>query len=113
MGYRAGSYAMDILKPKHMKEMQCSIEIVGRTPYTCIIDGIQCSTYCTIGKGNLTIAGSSKKISMIFRHKRRTITLTPRSTTVRDALAAGGVKHKRQWKAEEPIESLFIIKDGA
>jgi formylmethanofuran dehydrogenase subunit E len=112
MGYRAGSYGMDRLKPKHMKEIQCSVAIIDHTPYSCIIDGIQCSTHCTIGKGNLTIARSSEKISMTFKNKERTITLTPRSTTVRDALAAGGFKHKRQWKAEEPIESLFIIKDG-
>jgi formylmethanofuran dehydrogenase subunit E len=59
LGFKAGSYAMGKLHPEGIKDIACRINTIMSTPYTCIIDGIQCSSHCTLGKGNLV---STKRI---------------------------------------------------
>lgn len=113
IGYRAGRYAMERLKPKGMKDISCSVTVSGRTPYTCIIDGIQCSSLCTIGKGNLAITNGSDMISITFEHDEKSITLIPRRSVVKDALDAGGFRDTREWREEEDVASLFNIEEGS
>jgi formylmethanofuran dehydrogenase subunit E len=111
LGYRAGRYAMERLKPKGMKDICCSVTVIGRTPYTCIIDGIQCSSFCTSGKCNLSVADGSDKIRIVFENGEKRITLVPRSSVVGDALATGGFNDMVQWREKDSIESLFTIDE--
>ncbi len=39
------------------------------TPFSCVLDGIQAATKCTIGNGKLEVKNSSEAISAIFRLK--------------------------------------------
>ncbi len=55
IGYRAGIVARNRLKPKDIYDLQCIVRIPGKIPYSCSIDGIQASTCCTLGKGNIII----------------------------------------------------------
>lgn len=112
IGYRAGNYAMNKLKPEHIKDIVCSITIMKKTPYSCIIDGIQCSTCCTTGKGNLNIKHSTGDIKIYFKNKTKSIILTLHKTVLKSALNVGSFDDNKQWKADTPIESLFIIKEA-
>jgi formylmethanofuran dehydrogenase subunit E len=111
IGYRAGRYAMDKLKPEYIKDISCCVNIIGRTPYTCIIDGIQCATFCTTGKSNLSIKHSARDISIVFKNKSKTINLIPRKNIIKDALSTEKMTDNKQWKAVESIDSIFIIKE--
>lgn len=111
LGYRAGEYAKDILKPEHIKDIVCSISIIKKTPYSCIIDGIQCSTCCTTGKGNLSIKNSTRNISIVFKKNNRSIILSPTKEALKAALSDGNLNDTKQWKEEQSIDSLFTIED--
>ncbi len=58
LGYMAGRLAVSILKPTDELGMEAIVECPGERPYTCFVDGVQCSTKCTLGKGNLKLVQS-------------------------------------------------------
>ena len=55
LGYIAGKYAVDKLKPKNEFEFKAMIKCPLKTPFSCAIDGLQCSSSCTFGKGNIKV----------------------------------------------------------
>ncbi len=58
LGYMAGMLAVSILKPKDELSMEAVVECPWRRPFTCFVDGVQCSTKCTLGKGNIKLKES-------------------------------------------------------
>ena len=55
IGYRAGIVARNMLKPKDIHALQCIVRIPSKVPYSCSVDGVQASTCCTLGKGNIIV----------------------------------------------------------
>jgi len=53
LGYRIGKYAVEHLAPRDEFDLLTEVFIPLKTPYSCILDGIQCSTKCTLGKWNI------------------------------------------------------------
>ncbi len=53
IGYVLGRYIVERLKPRDEFDLFISVAIPLKTPYSCILDGIQCSTKCTLGKWNI------------------------------------------------------------
>ena len=49
-GYLLSKYALELIDAKEGENLYCIAEAKN-----CMIDGIQCTTGCTIGKGNLAI----------------------------------------------------------
>ncbi|MGC9314161.1 MAG: formylmethanofuran dehydrogenase subunit E family protein [bacterium] len=54
LGYRFGSFLLDEFKSESIKGIAVHISIPLRTPYSCFIDGVQCSACTTMGKRNLS-----------------------------------------------------------
>jgi len=52
LGLRAGRYAARKLAANPF-QLEAVVHCPGRRPYTCFIDGIQVSSGCTMGKGNI------------------------------------------------------------
>ena len=114
LGYKAGEYVMEKLAPERIKDIECSIVTVGRTPYTCIIDGIQCSTCCTFGKVNLELRKVSKESAeIIFRSRQedKKIKLVLKSSTLSRALNSEDSERKVEWIINQPVDSLFEIEE--
>ena len=55
LGYKLGKYLNRILKPQGIMDLSITITIRIEKPYTCIIDGLQCSTFATFGKANMIV----------------------------------------------------------
>ncbi|MEM0004925.1 MAG: formylmethanofuran dehydrogenase subunit E family protein [Desulfurococcaceae archaeon] len=55
IGYRAGSIARTMLKPRDIHDLYCVVRVPSKTPYSCSVDGVQASASCTLGKGNIVI----------------------------------------------------------
>ena len=53
LGLKAGTYARRKLDASPF-DLQARVFCPPRTPYTCFVDGIQFSSGCTMGKGNIT-----------------------------------------------------------
>lgn len=76
LGYRIGRYASDRFEnnPFGMKaKVYCS----GTTPQTCLADGVQLGSGCTIGKCNLEVEVSDD-IRCEFESGEKKIVLTPK-----------------------------------
>lgn len=55
LGYRLGIYLVRELKPKGIMDLKITVKTMVKKPYTCLVDGLQCATFATLGKGNLIL----------------------------------------------------------
>lgn len=91
LGYRIGQRAMDALGAGKYFDMDIEVTGPKTTPYTCLIDGLQVSTGCTLGKGNIALRPDDPPPDALFRleftfHNRRLIVTVP--VTVKRLFAA-------------------------
>jgi len=68
IGVRMGNMAKRTLKPniKENKRLQTNVKIPLLTPFSCILDGIQTTTQCTVGNQKLRTENSQKEITAQF-----------------------------------------------
>jgi formylmethanofuran dehydrogenase subunit E len=55
LGYRLGKFIIKTMKPRGIMDLRIRVRTQVRKPYTCLLDGLQCSTSATLGKGNINI----------------------------------------------------------
>jgi len=55
VGLRMGLTALKLLKARGWFDMNCSLDLPFNPPYSCVIDGVQVATGCTMGKRNIEI----------------------------------------------------------
>ncbi len=67
LGYRIGQRAMDVLGAGKHFDMHVTVASPKTTPYTCLIDGLQVSTGCTLGKGNIAPTSDAPPPNALFR----------------------------------------------
>jgi formylmethanofuran dehydrogenase subunit E len=68
IGVRMGNAAKKALPQIRKKEkLQITAKTPLSTPFSCVIDGIQVTTKCTIGNQKLKIENSRKEIAAIFK----------------------------------------------
>ena len=61
LGYKLGKYLNRTLRPQGIMNFRITITTRIQKPYTCIIDGLQCSTFATLGKANMMVKKSRSK----------------------------------------------------
>ena len=61
LGYCLGKFLIRTMKPKAIMELRIRVRTQARKPYTCVVDGLQCSTHATLGKGNISIVPSRRR----------------------------------------------------
>jgi formylmethanofuran dehydrogenase subunit E len=118
MGVRMGEIAgkhLD-LDCKNSCKLQTSIRTPLFTPFSCVIDGIQASTGCTVGNQKLRIEKSTKKITAIFKLQGSDKTMkisvnTEIAETLIVKMARGvSVEQLAMEIAEMQEEQLFVIE---
>jgi formylmethanofuran dehydrogenase subunit E len=69
IGVRMGDLAKRCLHldDESCRELQVTVKTPLSTPFTCVIDGIQATTRCTIGNQRLRVEESTKEISAQFK----------------------------------------------
>jgi formylmethanofuran dehydrogenase subunit E len=55
LGYRLGTFLIKKFKPKGIMDFTITVMTKPRKPFTCLIDGLQCSTFATLGKGTMVL----------------------------------------------------------
>jgi formylmethanofuran dehydrogenase subunit E len=84
IGVRMGKTAKQILNSENQqnRELHVSVKVPLLTPFSCILDGIQSTTHCTIGNQRLSVKKSRQKIAAQFEttdsDKTLTITVIPK-----------------------------------
>lgn len=87
IGYRAGMLAVEMLKPETEFDLEVEAHIPFRTPYSCILDGLQCATKCTLGKGNIRCFDSEEFILKIRdRRNSRAVKLRLKTKSLKSFL---------------------------
>ncbi len=110
IGYIAGLIATMVLSPTTEHDLEAEIEVFPSTPYTCVVDGVQCSTRCTLGKGNIRISPADRNIIRFkFMNRRHgsSLLLKVRETLL-DALPLKGNLHKAtSWILGLSLSEIF------
>ena len=113
LGVRMGETAKKILKTANL---QVTAKLPLSTPFSCVLDGIQVTTQCTIGNQKLKIENSSKEISATFQcaktGKKLKVKVNPKIT---DALmkkfSEGFSNEELAWEiASMPENQIFSVK---
>jgi formylmethanofuran dehydrogenase subunit E len=78
IGVRMGRVAKQILNSENQGkgELHASVEVPLRTPFSCILDGVQSTTHCTIGNQRLKVRKSRRNVTARFQITEPDKTLT-------------------------------------
>lgn len=87
IGYRAGRYAVKVLRPRDEFDLSTTVYIPLKTPFSCILDGIQCATKCTLGKWNIKWVESNEfKIEFLRKSTGKKLVLKVKPEIIEEAL---------------------------
>lgn len=81
-GIKMGHLALKELNSKGHNELRVLIETGTKPPLSCLVDGIQISTGCTTGKGNLKVI-DKKKMRATFSKEKKSIEIELRAEILR------------------------------
>jgi len=93
--------------------IRCSVRLPLTTPYTCLVDGIQCSSGCTLGKGLIEVLeGDENSILIVFRSEGgKTLELKLRrglADTIKKLIDSLGVERAgevvEKWSCDQIFE---------
>jgi formylmethanofuran dehydrogenase subunit E len=81
VGLRIGLEALNILDARGWFDIKCKAELRWAPPDACVLDGIQVSTGCTLGKHNIEVE-EKQGVSATFTHRGVGVTLRVRPTVL-------------------------------
>lgn len=86
LGIRMGVLALNILNVKGYFDLSVEVELKNHRPVSCLIDGLQISTGCTLGKGNIKIKDNPNITRAIYKSDKSKliINLKPEITKLLD-----------------------------
>ncbi|MEM2104333.1 MAG: formylmethanofuran dehydrogenase subunit E family protein [Candidatus Bathyarchaeia archaeon] len=115
IGVKVARLAKKILNLNHSScgELQVTAELPLVTPFSCIIDGVQALTQCTVGNQKLKIRNSKDNMAVSFEFKSQNRTLriyvNPEVLEkLKDKLSKGESKEKLAWKTASMPESRLL-----
>ena len=122
MGVRMGQTALEALDTKGRKDMlRISLKVPFRVPYSCVIDGVQTCTGCTVGNQRLQVV-NTEEIEAKFEDlsNKQSITITPQPSVlamlkkqVIDKDFTQEEIRRLAWNiAAMPTNTLLIVKNG-
>lgn len=117
IGVRMGNAAQRVLSSyEENSKLQITAKIPFLTPFSCIIDGIQVTTKCTVGNQKLKIENSEKEIAASFKpqnsHDSLELLVNPHVIEeLTNKFSAGASSEELAWKIASMKENkLFKIK---
>lgn len=114
IGVRMGRLAKKILKPKN--ELRATVKVPLSTPFSCVIDGIQTTTKCTVGNQKLKIENSEKEIAVLFKNENPQAKLKVKVNQkiieeLKSKFQKGAPNEVLAWEiASMPESQLFVIE---
>jgi formylmethanofuran dehydrogenase subunit E len=118
VGVRIGNIAKTILHPdtRGNNALQATARIPFLTPFSCVLDGIQATTQCTVGNQRLRIENSEKEITVCFKLQKSdtTVKVSVNQKKVEELMrkiSEGSSNEELAQKvAQEPESQLFTIE---
>jgi formylmethanofuran dehydrogenase subunit E len=118
IGVRMGKTVKGALNPStgHKSELEATAKIPLLTPISCIIDGIQATTCCTVGNQKLKIENSQKEIVVDFKlqnsNRKLKVLVNPKIVEkLMNRFSEGASNEELAWEiAHMPENQLFTIE---
>jgi formylmethanofuran dehydrogenase subunit E len=116
IGVRMGKLAKTTLTNIEENQLRATAKVPLLTPFSCILDGIQATTSCTIGNQKLHLENSKKEITVRFecQNSGKTIKVTVNPTIVEKLMnrIAEGTSNEELAReiAHMPETQLFKIE---
>lgn len=113
VGLRMGLYALERLDCRGWFDVSCRAALRWRPPDSCVVDGIQSSTGCTMGKRNIEVV-EGDGVSAVFASRERSVALTLRDGVL-EKLRGGlddeeATRELMGWLGEAAAEELFEVR---
>jgi formylmethanofuran dehydrogenase subunit E len=108
IGVRMGLLAKRTLRSDGFRDLNVIVNTGNKPPLSCVVDGIQVATGCTLGKGNIAVRNLGE-ISAVFHVKRRTIRVRMKMDvfqSLKEELLGGGPE-----RMEEIARKVSSISD--
>lgn len=86
IGLRMGLLAKKKLEPKELHSLKTIVKTRLETPYSCLIDGIQISSSCTLGKNNISVI-DSETFEAIFETETRKIMIKVKEDIINNIIS--------------------------
>ncbi len=113
IGMRLGEYALESLGADPHFGIEAFVRCAGATPESCLLDGIQFSTGCTLGKQNIThTVGSPIDARFCNRNTGQEITLGVYAERVQEAVRLmnqQGEEAAVAYVRDLPEDQLIIV----
>ena len=112
VGLRMGLYALERLDCRGWFDLSCRVALRWRPPDSCVVDGIQSSTGCTMGKHNIEVV-EGDGVSAVFTSKEGSVALRLRERVLEKL--RGGLDDEEDtlelmgWLGEVAAEELFEV----
>ena len=118
IGVRIGSLAKRILNTstRESNELRVTAKLPFLTPFSCILDGIQATTQCTVGNQKLKVENMQAQIIMYFEQqdsdKALKIRVNPKIIgELKNKYSKGASNEELAWEIASMKESqLFTIE---
>jgi len=104
LGLKAGLFANKILG-KNCFEVYATVETEPSPPFSCVLDGIQVATGCTMGKRNIELK-KGKPLSVTFTRERKRLKISLKEEVLND-LKNMNSKEESEEKAKGLINRSF------
>jgi len=105
-GLRMGSLALRLLKHSGYRGIEAVVETGSDPPLSCLVDGIQVASGCTVGKGNLKVVDRGRP-RVIFRTGPRELVVELREGVLSRFLRAADPEREARWALFALEEELF------
>lgn len=118
IGVRMGNIAKGILDLNREKNtrLQATVKIPFLTPFSCVLDGIQATTQCTVGNQKLRIENSQREIIAAFKlqNSDRALRISVNLKIIdelMDRISEGASNEELAWEiANMPESRLFATE---
>lgn len=122
MGVRMGQICLEAFeREEHRNSLHVSLKVPFKVPYSCVVDGIQITTKCTVGNQKLKLK-NAEEIEAKFEDSNsgRSIIVTPRPSILpmlKERVVGKNLSDEETRKlalniASMPDKDLFIVKNG-
>lgn len=111
LGYRLGTFLLRKMRPGSIMDLKLTIRSRIKKPYTCVLDGLQCSTSATLGKGNITVVECCGDTIMVEAQKRKRILkfyMSPYAWSI--CLHANDLTKASRSIRRAPIDRIWLRK---
>lgn len=105
-GIRMGLLALRLLDSSGYSGIEAVAETGSLPPVSCLVDGVQASTGCTVGKGNLMVVEGGRPAAR-FSAGGRSVRIALREEVTREILANGAGEEQVEWVLSASEEELF------